>query len=158
MPSIELICVQQHQPSPLPSLPFAVCAESVLRSHRSPRPLFQSDFDQLRGCIYHLGNPACDDANYDGAFYAYELLSERCQDALPPRFMEFAPEVLPGIERLLRLLLEASPVGLVIFTTDWQFGPHPARRYRRITEVTFWQRHAKRKLRLNSLYPIRRNA
>ena len=158
MPSIELICVQQHEPSLLPQLPFAVCSEAVLQSHRSPAPLFQSDFDQLRGCIYHLGSPFCDEPDYEGPFFAYELFSERCQDASPARFMEFAPEFVAGITSLLSLLLDASPVGLVIFTTDWQFGPHPARRYRQITERTFWQRHANRKLRLNALYPIRPNA
>lgn len=123
MPSIELICVQQHEPSLLPQLPFAVCSESVLRSHRSPTPLFQSDFDELRGCIYHLGSPFCDDADYEGPFFAYELLSERCRDASPNRFLEFAPEFVSGITSLLSLLLHASPIGLVIFTTDWQFGP-----------------------------------
>ena len=158
MPSIELICVQQHEPSLLPQLPFAVSSESVLRSHRSLTPLFQSDFDQLRGCIYHLGSPFCDAPDYDGPFFAYELLSERCRDASPARFFEFAPEFVPGITSLLSLLLHASPVGLVIFTTDWQFGPHPARRYQRVTEHTFWQRHTNQKLRLNALYPIRPNA
>lgn len=158
MPSIELICVQQHEPSLLPELPFAICSESVLRSHRSPQPLFQSDFDELRGCIYHLGSPFCDDAGYRGPFFAYELLSECCRVGSPARFLEFAPEFLPGIKILLSLLLRASPVGLVIFTTDWQFGPHPARRYHRITERTFWQRHANRKLHLNALYAIGPNA
>jgi hypothetical protein len=158
MPSIELICVAQHERSLLPQLPIAVRSESVLQSHRSPSPLFQSDFDELRGCIYHLGSPCCDEPARDGAFFAYELLSERCRDTFPNTFLEFAPEFVPGVFDLLGLLLTASPVGLVIFTTDWQFGPHPARRYRQITERTFWQRHANRKLRLNALYPIRPNA
>ena len=127
-------------------------------SHRTPSPLFQPDFDQLRGCIYHLGSPFCDAPDYEGAYFAYELLSERCRAASQARYLEFAPEFVPGVHELLGLLLTASPVGLVIFTTDWQFGPHPARRYRQIAERTFWQRHTNRKLRLNALYPIRPNA
>jgi hypothetical protein len=157
MPSIELICVGQHEPSQLPAFPFAVCAEPRLVSHRSPS-FFQRDFDQLRGCIYHLGSPCCDDSGYEGPFFAYELLSERCRDSIPSRFLEFAPKFLPGIFDLVGLLLAASPVSLLIFTTDWQWGPASARRYRRITERTFWQRHANRKLRLNGLYPIRPNS
>ena len=157
MPSIEFISVQQREPLLLPHFPFAVRSESVLQSHRSPTPLFQLDFDQLRGCIYHLGNPFCDDAGYKGPFFAYELLSKRCQATGRPGFLEFEPSIVPSLFDLVGLLLAASPVGLLIFTTDWQAGPHPARRYRRITECTFWNRHACKKLRLNALYPIRRN-
>lgn len=157
MPSIELICVEQNEPSQLPSFPFAIRAETRLVSHRSPS-LFQRDFEQLRGCIYHLGSPCCDDFDYEGAFVAYELLSERCRDSVAPRFLEFAPDFLPGIFDLVGLLLTDSPAHLVIFTTDWQFGPKSARRYRQVTERTFWQRHKNRKLRLNGLYPIGPNA
>jgi hypothetical protein len=156
MPSIELICVQQHEPSQLPAFPFAVRAEPQLVSHRLPS-FFQDDFDKLRGCIYHLGSPFCDDSGYEGAFFAYELLSERCRDSTAHRFLEFAPEFLPHIFDLLGILLAASPPRLVIFTTDWQFGPKSARPYGQITERTFWQRHKNRKLRLNALYPIRPN-
>jgi hypothetical protein len=157
MPSIELICVEQREPSQLPALPFAIRAEPQLVSHRSPPSLFQRDFDQLRGCIYHLGSPFCDDFGYKGAFFAYELLSKRCRDSLPHRFLEFAPEFLPGIFDVLGVLLAASPVRLVLFTTDWQGGPMAARRYRQITERTFWQRHKNKKLHLNPLYPISPN-
>ena len=157
MASIELISVHQHEPIALPRFPFAVRAESVLLSHREPS-LFQSDFDRLRGCIYHLGSLVCDDTGYEGAFFAYKLLSERCRDSTPGRFLEFDSSMLPALFDLVGLLLAASPARLLIFTTDWQFGPRPARRYRRITERTFWQRHANRKLRLNAFYPIRPNA
>lgn len=143
MPSIELICVEQHEPSKLPAFPFAICAEPQLVSHRLPS-FFQRDFDEHRGCIYHLGSPFCDDSDYEGPFFAYDLFSERCRDSTPPRFLEFAPEFLPGIFDLVGLLLAASPAHLVIFTTDWQFGPASARRYHKITEHTFWQRHKSR--------------
>lgn len=155
MPSIELVCVGQHEPNAFPDLPFAVRAGTELVSDRSPTPLFQHDFDQFRGCIYHLASPFCAAPGYTGAWFAYELLSERCRNPIPARFLEFAPESVAPLAHLLRLLLAASPVGLVIFTTDWQAGPHPARRYRQITERTFWQRHASRRLHLNALYPIR---
>lgn len=157
MPSIELICVGQREPTQLPAFPFAIRAEPQLISHRLPS-IFQTDFDQLRGCIYHLGSPFCDAAGYEGAFFAYELLSKRCRDSNVHRFLEFAPEFLPGIFDLLGILLAASPARLVIFTTDWQCGPKSARRYRQITERTFWQRHKNRKLRLNALYSVRPNA
>jgi hypothetical protein len=157
MPSIELRCVDQREPSQIPALPFAIRAQRQLVSHRSPS-LFQRDFDQVRGCIYHLGSPFCDEFGYEGPFFAYELLSERCRVPIPSRFLEFAPEFLPSIFDLVGLLLANSPAHLVIFTTDWQCGPASARRYRRITERTFWQRHSNRKLRLNALYPIRPNA
>jgi hypothetical protein len=157
MPSIELICVEQQEPSKLPVFPFAICTEPQLVSHRLPS-FFQRDFDKLRGCIYHLGSPFCDDPGYEGPFFAYELLSERCQDSVPPRFLEFAPEFLPSIVDLVGLLLAASPARLIIFTTDWQCGPTSGRRYRQITERTFWQRHQKQNLHLNALYPIRPNA
>ena len=157
MPSIELICVEQNEPSQLPTFPFAIRAEPQLVSHRLPS-FFQSDFDKLRGCIYHLGSPFCDHPGYDGAFFAYELFSKRCRGSIPHRFLEFAPEFLPGIFDLFGILLAASPAHLVIFTTDWQCGPKSARRYHQITERTFWQRHKDRKLRLNALYPIRQNA
>lgn len=157
MPSIELICIEQHEPLQLPTFPFAIRAEPQLLSHRMPS-FFQRDFDQLRGCIYHLGNPRCDEPGYGGFYFAYELLSERCRYPIPNRFLEFAPEFLPAIFDLVSLLLAASPARLVVFTTDWQCGPASPRRYRSITERTFWQRHANKRLRVNALYAIRPNA
>jgi hypothetical protein len=156
MPSIELICVDQQVPLKFPAYPFALLAEPKLVSHRRPS-LFQPDFDRLRGCIYHLGNPGYDEPGLGGPYFAYELLSEACTDNMPPSFLEFAPEFLPAIRDLLGLLFAASPARLVIFTTDWQGGPRSPRRYRQISEHTFWQRHAHRKLHLNALYPIRPN-
>ncbi len=158
MPSIELICVDQHEGLILPKLAFAVRSEPVLQSHRSPSPLFQSDFDQVRGYIYHLGNPNCDKLEYEGPFFAYELLSERCQGSSQSRFMEFAPEFVLGVRELIGLLLKVSPIGRVIFTTDWQFGPSSAKRYSETTEKSFWASHTNQKLRMNALYPIISNS
>jgi hypothetical protein len=126
----------------------------VLRSHREPSR-FQKDFGQLGGCIYHLGNPACDDPGYEGMYFAYELLSERCREAPTPRFLEFAPQYLPAVVDLLAILLAGSPARVVVFTTDWQFGPKSSRRYRTIREGTFWRCHRERRLHLNALYHIR---
>ena len=153
MPSIELISVDQPEPSALPELPFAIRAERSLRSHRAPSR-FQLDFDQLRDCIYHLGGAFCDAPDYAGPFFAYELLSSASADALPSDFLEFAPEVVPAVTDLLRLLLAASPSGCVIFTSDWQAGPDGEERYGPITEQAFWERHSAKKLRLNVLYAI----
>jgi len=140
----------------LPRVPFSVRSEPVVRSHREPSR-FQKDFGQLCGCIYHLGNPACDDPGYEGMYFAYELLSERCREAPTPRFLEFGPQYLPAIVDLLGLLLAGSPDRLVVFSTDWQFGPASSRRYGQISENAFWQRHCKRRLHLNALYHIRPN-
>jgi hypothetical protein len=156
VPSIEIICIGQREPSELPGLPFALCAESQLVSHRSPS-LFQADFDKLQGCIYHLGSAFCGDPGYKGPFFAYELLNDNCHDAHRNEFLQFDASIIPKLVDLFGRLLDASPENLIVFTTDWQFGPHPARRYRAIRERTFWKRHTQRKLHLNALYPIRAN-
>src|SRR5438132_9197480 len=62
MPSLEIICIAQIEPSDFSNLPFTVKSEKKLISHRSPNPLFQSDFDRLHGFIYHVSDgqsPTC---------------------------------------------------------------------------------------------------
>ena len=150
MPSVEVICVGQPDPIDFADLPFAVAAESRLQSHRSPPSLFQRDFEQLQGCIYHLGSPHLKAPNAPGCFTAGGLLVEWWD------VIYFKRWYVPHVERLLRELLAASPEGRLVFTSDYQFGP-PVRRYRRpLTLATFWKRHADKRLRTNSLYPITR--
>jgi hypothetical protein len=153
VPSIELVCVGQELPSKLPRLPFAVVSEPALESHRVPS-FFQSHFDELQGCIYHLGCPGYDSPDFEGMYNAWELLSEACREAETERFLEFDSQFLPALFDLVGLLLEASPEGRVLFTSDWQFGPALARIYRPLVEREFWEIHARRGLRFNALYPI----
>ena len=115
MPSIEIVCIGQTKPVDCSSYPFAVQASSELVSHRSPAPRFQSDFDGLSGVIYHLGNPDLKVRN-QGAYFAYELLSESSRHAEPPSALEFAPAYASAVFDLLAVLINESKTGL--FTVD----------------------------------------
>jgi hypothetical protein len=131
---------------------MAVEAETRLASHRSPTPLFQPDFDALQRCIYHLGSPYLKDPLAAGAYTAGDLLTEWAD------VIHFKPEFVPHVRRLLEELLAASPVGRLVFTSDYQFGP-VVRRYRRpLSLTTFWKRHDARRLHTNALYSITRLA
>jgi hypothetical protein len=108
--------------------------------------------------MYHLGSPFCSEPGYGGPFYAYELLSRRSQDGEAGGVLEFAPEFQPAVELLLDLLLGFSPEGLLLFTSDWQFGPEVAMRSSPLGAGEFWRRHAAGRLRVNTLYPVVRIA
>lgn len=153
MPSIEIICVRQESPTDFTRLPFPVIAERDLVSHRTPS-LFQMDFDTMRGCIYHLGNPSSGN-DAEGFFFAHRLLSEKCRDQERNRFLEFDSQYIPAVRWLLQELLKASPAGRIIFTSDWQFGPRRTGRFDPIGSGQFWKLHDAFKLRLNALYPLR---
>src|SRR5450631_4026155 len=103
MPSIEIACLDLQSAVPPPPMSFAVLFERGLRSHRSPTPRFQPDFDQVDGCLYHLGDPAL--IGRDGEFYvAYELLSSASRAAEPSDFLEFEPEHVASARALLNWL------------------------------------------------------
>ena len=148
MPSIEIICVGQAKPIDFFDLPLAVAAEDSLISHRSPAPLFQADFDELSGCIYHLGNPRLRDPDAPGPYIASELLTTWW------KVIHFKPEFVPPVRRILQELLAASPEGRLLFTSDYQFGPSVYRYARPIGLETFWKRHDTKRLRANSLTRI----
>ena len=153
MPSIEIACIGLNVPLKPPATTFAVVFESGLISHRYPS-LFKADFDQRSGCLYHLGNPAF--ANREnGAFFAYELLSEEMRGADPPTVLEFSTEHAASVQRLITWLLDVSPVGEILFTSDWQSGP-PLQRFGSISLLAFWELHTARKLSLNAAYKINR--
>jgi hypothetical protein len=154
MPSIELVSVGQLDAPRLPPFAFAVRSSPQLVSDRSPSPLFQGDFDELKGWIYHLGSPFCSKPDYRGPFFAYELLSRRSLLGDLNGLLEFAPNFVLDLRPLLGLLLQLSPLRQVVFTTDWQFGPTPPERSQPVSPGQFWRLHAGRHLRLNSLYPI----
>ncbi len=138
-------------------MPFAVVADTAPVSHRRPRPLFQRELSQLAGCMYHIGNPACRDPEYAGAYFAYEVLSPESRERQRGRFFEVAPAYREAFRRMVRALLGASPVHSVLFYTDWQFGPVRPTRGGVISESSFWERHDQHELRLNACYTIRPN-
>ena len=153
MPSIEIACIGCDVPAPIVADGFAVVSERGLRSHRVPSR-FQSDFDSLSGCLYHLGNPNLRGIGQRGPFFAYELLSEASREPFPPSFLEFAPAHVEEVRGVLSSILEASPVGQVLFTSDWQFGPDWTQRFGPVSLGDFWQLHGSRNLYLNSAYAL----
>ena len=155
MPSIEIACLGLTIPLPPPATSFAVVYEAGLKSHRSPKPRFQRDFDGLSGSLYHLGNPEFAGTT-SGPFLGYVVLSEPSRQAEPPSFLAFAPEHLASAQALVAWLLDSSPEGRLLFTSDWQFGPEGSRRFSALTLSEFWRRHSRRELLLNAAYPIAR--
>ena len=150
MPTIEVVCVAQTEPFNFSSLPFAVIAENKLLSHRG---LFQSNFDKLQGCIYHLGNPNLR-GDEDGLFWAYELIDEAISEQDEEGCLKFDEEFIPQVKKMLSQLLVASPVGQITFSSDWQFGIEDVRRFEAITDEKFWELHDACELRFNAFYKI----
>jgi len=155
MPSIEIACIDLQETDTPPPTSFAVVCERGLLSHRSPSPRFQADFNVLSGCLYHLGNPGLTGAT-GGILVAHELLSEACRASEPSSFLEFDRNHLTSMRILLEWLLERSPLGQLLFTTDWQFGPADSFRAPALNLAHFWSLHDSRRLRLNAAYPISR--
>ena len=145
MPSVEIVCVGQPEPIVFEEMPFRIDAENELRSHRTPSPLFQADFDAVSGCIYHFSKQA------KGAFTAYELVGACWVE------LQFKPEYVPFVQHVLSELLTASPQGKILFTSDYQFGPKRRCYKRPLTLDKFWALHAEGKLWANALYPLKRN-
>jgi hypothetical protein len=156
MPSIEIACVGLEVPLEPPATSFAVVCEAGLRSHRSPEPRFRQDFDEMSGSLYHLGNPEFANTA-TGPFLAYGVLSQESREAEPPSFLEFAPEHIRSASEFMAWLLDASPEGKLLFTSDWQFGPEATRRFAALSLPEFWRLHDSRVLLLNSAYPIERS-
>ena len=99
MPSIELVCTDQSEPLEFSGLPFALVANRELVSHR-PRPLFQRELSRLRGCMYHVGSPQCARLGYQGAFFAYEVLSAESRERQRRRVFEMAPKFREEFHRV----------------------------------------------------------
>lgn len=154
MPSIELVCVGQEQPLQFQNLPFAVESEGRLISHRTPSPLFKTDFDALSGCIYHLGNPNLRDPTALSCYTALDLL-KRERGSEWWNIIDFDPEFVPSINDILERLIDASPIHRVLFTSDYQLGPDAKRYKRPLTLERFWQIYHAQALKMNALYPLR---
>lgn len=150
MPSLEIICLNQAEPSDFSYLPFKVVAEKELISHRSPRPLFQADFDQLEGCIYHLLDKK--------SFTAYDLLIRdwyyKGNSNSRDYNVEFIEEVSLLVKDMLQQLLLDSPVGQILFTTDYQFGPETVERHGPLPFAEFCRLHNEGAIRMNASYLI----
>lgn len=151
MPSLEIICIGQQETSDFSHLPFLVESETNLVSHRGPTPLFQSDFDQIKGCIYHLLD--------DRKVTAFDLMKrdwyneDGNSNGLDDN-VEFLSEYAPALREMLGQLLRSSPVKKILFTTDYQFGSGDAERFGAISFEKFWQMHDAGKLRMNSSYEV----
>jgi hypothetical protein len=154
MPSIEIVAVGQSRPIEVGGFPFAVATDANLKSHRSPQPRFQDEFDRVSGIMYHLGNPSLKDGSEGRCFFAYKLLSEESKK-VDADFLEFAPAFRAAAESMLAELIAGSPKEELIFTSDWQFGPDWTRREVAVTLSEFWKLHDSRRLLLNALYPIK---
>ena len=145
MLSVEIVCIGQHEPIIFQDIPFRIDAENELRSQRTPKSLFQADFDLLDGCIYHLIKQS------RGACTAVDLLDAWWED------LRFKPEYVPDVNRILSELLSASPEGRVLFTSDYQYGPDTKWYKRPLTLDKFWSMHGEGRLWANALYPLKRN-
>ncbi len=150
MPSIELVAIDQEEPFNCSSLPFKVKVNSELVSHRCPSPLFQSDFDALEGHIYHL---------LDGGVTAYDLLKRDWYDVDGnsngmDENIEFRDEYKSSVVHFISELLESSGKHIVLFTSDYQFGPAVTQRYGQINVKKFWDLHDSGSLRMNTSYLI----
>jgi hypothetical protein len=150
MPSIEIICIGQSQPTDFSKLPFAVVVETQLISHRGSSSLFQKDFDRVKGCIYHVGNPYLKTPDAPGPYFAGQLL-ERWWERV-----EFKRQYVPPMNRFMKALLAASPEGRLLFTSDYQFGGRPRRFTKERSLDQFWDLHSAKKLHINALYAIGR--
>ena len=154
MPSLEIICIGQSEPLDFSDLPFVVKAERELKSHRSPCPLFQQDFDKLTGCIYHVL-----DNCQPGCGTCFELLIRDWHDECGnsngrDENVEFRNEYANGMKRMIERLLEDSPIGQVLFTTDYQFGPEPAQRFGPMTFAAFKDLYNAGHVRMNAAYLV----
>lgn len=153
MPMIEIVCEGQVEPENFTDLPFAVLASTRLVSRRSPSR-FQHVFDGLRGCIYHLGIPDRGGGPAGKFYFAYALLSAESRDS-EQGMLQFARPFQAPVRNLLAVLLECSPAGSLVFTTDWQLGPRGTTDGGELTLAQFWHGHDTGALRLNGIYRIR---
>ncbi|WP_049722834.1 hypothetical protein [Gilvimarinus polysaccharolyticus] len=153
MPSIELVCINQNDPIDCSSYSFLVESGRELISDRAHSSTFQSDFDQLSGCIYRVHEKR--------GRTAYELLKkdwydENGEDNGIDDNIEFIEEHDSSFVELIKDLLQASPAGKIVFTSDYQFGPDEFRCYGETTILEFIELYKEGELRMNSLYRVKK--
>lgn len=147
MPTIELISIGCKR---VPNLPrydsFAYIAETKLVSHRG---LFQQVFDSLTGVILHLANKDFENEP-DGGWFAGQVMDWKDDS----NALVFLPDSLLDVRDLMKRLLKDSPENRIVFSSDYQFGGK-RREHGEIIFEKFFDLHARRRLRYNSLYFIR---
>ena len=133
------------------SYSFLIESGRELISDRAHSSTFQSDFDQLNGCIYRIHEK-------DGRT-AYDLLmkdwyDENGEDNGTDNNIEFIAEHDSSFIELIRRLIQESPVGEIVFTSDYQFGPDEFTRFEKLKMSDFLTIYKNNKLRINSLYRV----
>ena len=153
MPSIELICIDQGDPIDCSSYSFSVEASRELISDRVHSSTFQKDFRGLKGCIYRV---------HEGTGRtAYELLKrdwydENGDDNGIDDNVEFTTEHESNFIDLVKSLIQASPIGEIIFTSDYQFGPDEFKRFGTVSISEFLTLYREKEVRMNSLYRVKK--
>ena len=152
MLSIEIIAIKQTTPVSFEDLPFAVEVNTGLKSNREPS-LFQTDFDSLTGCIYHLGESSKKENNA-GGFAANDFLSEECINQQELKFIEFKKDILPFIKKIVSSLIESSPSSSVLFTSEYEVSKNTIQRFENIPVKTFFELHDKKEILFNASYKV----
>ena len=153
MPSIEIRCIGQTSPTDCASYSFGVHVSGQLISDRIHSSRFQSRFDELSGYMYRL---------HEGTGRtAYELLKKDWYDADGEDNgiddnIEFTEKHDSSFINLINKLVQSSPVGEIVFTSDYQFGPEEFEHYDHITILEFLSIYEKGELRMNSLYRVKK--
>ena len=147
MPTIELISIGCPQVPDLPRYDsFAYIAEMKLQSHRE---LFQPVFDSLSGMIVHLANKQYE-GHEEGCWFAGMIMDWKGDDDA----LIFLPDTLLNVRDLMKRLFAASPHHRITFSTDYQFGGD-RQECGEVTFSAFFDLHARRSLRYNSLWILR---
>ncbi len=152
MPSIEIICEDQESPVEFYDLPFAVEADKELISHRYPSR-FQAQFDKMKGCIYHLGNPEKKEPQSSGFYFASELLDEEFMHG-DEGALKFSEQYRNSVQSFMQRLIDLSPKHRLVFTCDYQFGPEMTIAGAEILLTEFWEKHDQNQLQMNSIYRL----
>lgn len=151
MPSIELICVEQQSPIECSPYSFIIESDKELISDRVHSSSFQTDFDSMNGCIYHLlGNEGR--TSYD--LLKRDWYDEEGEDNGKDDNIEFLSEHEPSFFLLMNELMEASPCGEVVLTSDYQFGPDRFMRFGKMSLSEFITLYENKEVRMNSLYIV----
>jgi len=169
VPTIEIVSVNTWEfPLDQEDYSIAVIKENKLVSHRA---LFQDYLDHLQGVILHLGNHNYVD-DKDHGFFAGDLIDWDFEgkEILFPVFdkddkvkkpgtgqsqvFQFLSEYHVEINALLVQSFKQSPVGQVVFLTDFQMGPAKEMHVALETIDDLWRIHHSQGLQWNTAYII----
>lgn len=126
----------------------AIIEENKLESHRG---LFYDFLLKQNGTITHIGNPDFKTDKKSG-FFAGQIVDWKFDS---DDNFQFRQENRDDIKRLLQIAMSKSPDQKIYFLTDYQFGPEVAEFKTVEGLMTFWEKHDKAGLRLNTLYEIK---